>query len=110
LDRARDAQDERIEEATAEAFVALDARADAQQAVAVATAQLRTAVRKLLAEDVTAEKAAALLELDLAEVRRLSKATRTTPGQGEQAGASEAAVRSSSSSTDGDDDAARRAG
>jgi hypothetical protein len=81
LDRERDAQDERIEEATAEAFGALDARGQAQDAVAAATAQLGIAVRKLLAEDVTAEKAAALLELDMAEVRRLSKATRTTPDQ-----------------------------
>jgi hypothetical protein len=110
LDRERDAQDERIEEATAEAFVALDARGLAQEAVAAATAQLGTAVRKLLAEDVTAERAAALLELDMAEVRRLSKATRTTPGQRDRAGASEAAVRTLPRSTDGDGDAARRAG
>ena len=81
LGRDRDAQDERIDEATAEAFVALDARAEAQEAVAAATAQLGTAIRKLLAEDVGAEKAAALLELDMAEVRRLSKATLATPGR-----------------------------
>ena len=74
LDRDRDAHDQRIEEATAEAFVALDTRGEAQEAVAAATAQLGIAVRKLLAEDVTAEKATALLELDTAEVRRLSKA------------------------------------
>lgn len=64
-------------------------RTDPQQGVATATAQLGTAVRKLLAEDVTAERAAALLEIDLAEVRRLSRSTRTTSGQGKQAGGRE---------------------
>jgi hypothetical protein len=110
LDRDRDAQDQRIEEATAEAFVALDARAEAQEAVEAATAQLGTAVRKLLAEEVTAEKVAALLELDMAEVRRLSKATPTTPGQRDRAGASGTAVRKLPTSTNGDENAARRAG
>jgi hypothetical protein len=110
LDRDRDAQDERIEEATAEAFVALDTRAEAQEAVAAATAQLGTAVRKLLTEDVTAEKAAALLELDMAEVRRLSKAIPTASGRRDRARGSEAAVRTLPSSSNVDEDAARRAG
>ena len=110
LDRDRDAQDERIEEATAEAFVALDTRAEAQEAVAAATAQVGIAVRKLLTEDVTAEKAAALLELDMAEVRRLSKATPATPGRRDRARGSEAAVRTMPSSSNEDEDAARRAG
>jgi hypothetical protein len=110
LDRDRDAQDQRIEEATAEAFVALDTRGEAQEAVAAATAQLGIAVRKLLAEDVTAEKAAALLELDMAEVRRLSKATPATPGRRDRARASEAAVRTRPPSSNEDEDAPRRAG
>jgi hypothetical protein len=110
LDRDRDAQDERIEEATAEAFVALDTRGEAQEAVAAATAQLGIAVRKLLAEDVTAEKAAALLELDMAEVRRLSKETPPTPGPRDRARGNEAAVRTMPSSSNEDEDAARRAG
>ena len=56
LDRDRDAQDERIEEATAEALTALDARGEAQEAVAAASTQLGAAIRKLLAEDVTADQ------------------------------------------------------
>ena len=75
LDAARDEHDRRVEEATAEALVALEARSEAEQALAVATAALGETLRTLLAEDVPAERAAALLELDSAEVRRLTKAT-----------------------------------
>ena len=74
LDAARDEHDRRVEEATAEALVALEARSEAEQALAVATAALGETLRTLLAEDVPAERAAALLELDIAEVRRLTKA------------------------------------
>ena len=73
LDAARDEHDRRIEEATAEALVALEARSEAEQALASATAALGETLRTLLAEDVPAERAAALLELDAAEVRRLTK-------------------------------------
>ena len=75
LDAARDEHDRRVEEATAEALVALEARSEAEQALAVATAALCETLRTLLAEDVSAERAAALLELDPAEVRRLTKTT-----------------------------------
>jgi hypothetical protein len=75
LDAARDEHDRRVEEATAEALVALEARSEAEQALAVATAALGETLRTLLAEDVSAERAAALLELDPAEVRRLTKTT-----------------------------------
>jgi electron transfer flavoprotein alpha subunit len=74
LDAARDEHDRRVEEATAEALVALEARSEAEQALAAATAALGERLRTLLAEDVPAERAAALLELDTAEVRRLTKA------------------------------------
>jgi hypothetical protein len=74
LDAARDDQDRRVEEATAEALVALEARSEAEQALAAATAALGETLRTLLAEDVPAERAAALLELDTAEIRRLTKA------------------------------------
>lgn len=56
----------RIGEATAEALLVLEARSEVEQAAALGE-ELRT----LLAEDVPAERAAALLEL---EVRRLTKA------------------------------------
>ena len=75
LDAARDEHDRRVEEATAEALVALEARREAEQALQAATAALAETLRTLLAEDVPAERAAALLELDTAEVRRLTKMT-----------------------------------
>ncbi|PZS22895.1 MAG: hypothetical protein DLM61_24955 [Pseudonocardiales bacterium] len=74
LDKTRDEQDQRIEEATAGALVALEARADAERALEAATGLVGEALKVLLAVDVPAEKAAALLELDVAEVRRLVKA------------------------------------
>jgi hypothetical protein len=74
LDAARDEHDRRVEEATAEALVALEARSEAEQALAAATAALDERLCTLLAEDVPVERAAALLELDTADVRRLTKA------------------------------------
>jgi hypothetical protein len=80
LDAARDEHDRRVEEATAEALVALEARSEAEQALATATAALGETLRTLLAEDVPAERVAAPLELDTAEVRRLTKtADRPSP-------------------------------
>jgi DNA-directed RNA polymerase specialized sigma24 family protein len=74
LDKARDEQDQRIEEATAESFIALEVRVDAERALESATCQLGKALKLLLAEDVSTDKAAALLELEATEVRRLAKA------------------------------------
>lgn len=74
LDVARDEHDRRVEEATAEALVALEARSEAEQTLAAATAALGETLRTLLAEDVPAERAAALLDLDTAEIQRLTKA------------------------------------
>jgi hypothetical protein len=80
LDAARDEHDRRIEQVTAEALVALEARSEVEQALAAATAALGETLRTLLAEDVPVERAAALLELDIAEVRRLTKAAdRSSP-------------------------------
>ena len=73
LDQARDEQDARIEEATASALVALEGRAVAEQALAAATGGLATAVRALFDEGVGVDRAAALLEVDVAEVRRLAR-------------------------------------
>jgi hypothetical protein len=74
LDKARDEQDQRIEEATAGAFIALEVRADAERALESATCLLGKALKLLLAEDVSIDKAGALLELDASEVRRLTRA------------------------------------
>lgn len=73
LDRERDDQDRLVEEATAEAMVVLEQRGAAEQALAAATGELGEALRGLLGSGVSAERAAALLELDVAEVRRLTK-------------------------------------
>jgi hypothetical protein len=75
LDQARDEQDRRVEEATAAALVAWDARVEAQQTLDLATGHLGDALRVLMAQDTSAERAAALLELDASEIRRLAKAT-----------------------------------
>jgi len=73
-DERREARRERIAEASASALVALGRYDKAVAAVDDATAEVGTAVRALLAEDVEVDRAAALLELDAAEVRRFSKA------------------------------------
>ena len=80
LDAGRDEHDRRVEEATAEAPVALEARREAEQGLQAATATLAETLRALLGEDVSVERAAVLLELDTAEVRRLAKAAdRSSP-------------------------------
>jgi DNA-directed RNA polymerase specialized sigma24 family protein len=81
LDKARDEQDQRIDEATASAFIALEVRADAERALESATRQLGAALKLLLAEDVSIDKAAALLELDATEVRRLVRTVPTDAGE-----------------------------
>ncbi len=73
LDRQRDEADQRIEEAAAVVLVALEDREETEQALEAATGKVAEALRLLMAEDVSAERAAALLELDVAEVRRLAK-------------------------------------
>lgn len=111
LDKARDDQDQRIEEATAAAMVALEVRGEAKLALYAATGQVGEALKMLLAEDVSAEKAAALLELDVTEVRRLVKAAPA------EAGGSDARPQVASKATvsvlpdaAGRESAARRAG
>ena len=92
LDKARDEQDRRIEEATAGAFIALEVRADAERALESATGQLGEALKLLLAEDVSTDKAAALLELDATEVRRLVRTVSTDAGESNARGQSAATV------------------
>ncbi len=78
-DERREARRERIAAASASAIVALGRYDKTVAAVADATAEVGTAVRTLLAEDVDVDRAAALLELDAAEVRRFSKAAADKP-------------------------------
>lgn len=67
LDKARDEQDRRVELATATALVA------AESSLRESTEGLADALRRLVDQDVSIERAAALLELDATEVRRLTK-------------------------------------
>lgn len=55
LDKARDEQDQRIDEATAGALVVLEIRADAERALESATRQLGEALKLLFAEDVSTD-------------------------------------------------------
>ena len=73
LDKTRDEQDRRVEQATAMALVALDTRKDAERSLREATEGLADALRRLVGQEVSIERAAALLELDATEVRRLTK-------------------------------------
>ena len=82
-DERREARRERIAGASASAMVALGRYDKALAAVEDATAEVGTAVRTLLAEDVDVDRAAALLELDAAEVRRFSKAAADKPSEQE---------------------------
>jgi hypothetical protein len=93
LDKARDEQDQRIEEATAGAFIALEVRADAERALESATCQLGRALKLLLAEDVSTDKAAALLELEATEVRRLARAASPDDGDADARRQSAGTVR-----------------
>jgi hypothetical protein len=73
LDKARDEQDRRVEQAAATALVALDVRKAAEASLREATEGLADALNRLVGQDVSVERAAALLELDATEVRRLTK-------------------------------------
>lgn len=73
LDAERDAKDRRIEEATAAALLALDRRAEAERALEASTGELGKAVRELLAEDVSQDRAAELVGISAVEVRRLAR-------------------------------------
>ncbi len=85
LDRARDEHDQRLEEATAAALLALEGRDQAARALQTATGRAGEAVRLLLALQVSAERAAALLDLTVIQVRRLARAApvddRSTPAR-----------------------------
>ena len=126
LDRERDSQDLQVEEATAAALVMLQLRGEAQTGLEVASAALGTSLRTLLEQDVSADRAAALLELDLTEVRRLTKpvvpdndkpvpspttAHSSRPGAaGAGAAGSDAKVSAVQALRQGTHDGARRAG
>jgi hypothetical protein len=71
LDCDRDARDRRLEHATAEVFVLLDQRAEAEKQFDAVNAMLGGALRSVLAEGVDVRVAAQLVCMEAAEVRRL---------------------------------------
>jgi hypothetical protein len=73
LDEGRDARDRRIEETAAEVFVLLEERAAAEAKASEKSVAIGERLRRLLAEDVGVVGVARLVELDVAEVRRLTK-------------------------------------
>lgn len=79
LDADRDAQDRRIEQAAARTLLALAGRAQAEAALLAATAAAGAEVRAVLAAGANPERAAALLDLDVTEVRCLAKVTIAGP-------------------------------
>lgn len=110
LDVERDAQDRRIEEAAAAALLALDGRAEAEAALVAATAAVGAEVRAVLAEGASPERAAALLDLDVAEVRRLSKVTSAGPGNTDTGASRPDGAGDRSLTVVGGEDAARQTG
>jgi hypothetical protein len=86
-DERREARRKRIAEASATVMVALGRYEDAAAALEEATAEVGAAVRTLMAEDVDVDRAAALVELDAAEVRRFAKADKPSAGKGGDDGA-----------------------
>jgi hypothetical protein len=82
IDAERDERDRRVEQAAADVFVLLDERADAVARLTELDEQIGCAVRRIVAEGVTLVSVSALLELDLADVRNLAKASAKHISQG----------------------------
>ena len=81
-DERREARRKRIAEASATVMVALGRYEDAAAALDEATGEVGAAMRTLMAEDVDVDRAAALLDLDAAEVKRFAKADKPAAGNG----------------------------
>jgi hypothetical protein len=73
LDRERDEQDKRVEVAAADVLMLIEARREAEQAIEATNLEIGEALQQLLAENVGVDRAAQLVELDAAEVRRLTR-------------------------------------
>jgi DNA-directed RNA polymerase specialized sigma24 family protein len=85
LDADRAERDERIEAAAASVFVAQQDRVAALAAAAAAEAAIAGSVRLLLdTEGLTQTQTGQLLDLDVAEVRRLAKSTAGSAAGSEQ--------------------------
>lgn len=104
LDRDRAARDNRVEQAAAKVFVLLEQHAEAERAMQDAHAGVGKALRELLEEGITVDGVAELCELEVGEVRRLSRAATPVP-----AGASVTQLRPSPMTSDGTASAAAAA-
>lgn len=111
LDRDRDLRDRRIEEAAAEVFVLLEQRSAAELVLAETNTAIADQLRLVLAENVGVEGAAALVDLDVSEVRRLTRAAGEKTEQAEKTadGAPAGATVTALPAQSGADSAARRA-
>jgi hypothetical protein len=120
LDEERRAQEQRQDVATAAALIALERLAEVEATRDGVLAEVGAAVRTLMDEDVSPERAAGLLGLDASDVRRLSKVTSVGTPAPATKDSGKAAPASASSSTgtatvtslpdqSGSEDAARRA-
>ncbi len=79
LDQDRAARDSRVEQAAADVYVLIEDRSAAEQAVQAANVAIGAVLRRLLEqESLTLDGVAQLCELELAEVRRLTR-TSTPP-------------------------------
>lgn len=80
MDAERDVRDRRVEDATATALVSLAERAKVAQDLARLNLVIGNALRRVLDEGVSVDGAAHLLELDVAEVKRLARDAQSADG------------------------------
>jgi hypothetical protein len=80
LDVGREARDRRIEDAAACVFARLEERAEAEQTIAATNAVIGEALTRLACEGLSVDAIAELLELEVAEIRRLSRTAANAPG------------------------------
>jgi hypothetical protein len=79
LDVGREARDRRIEDAAACVFERLEERAEAERTIAATNAVIGEALTRLTGEGLGVDAVAELLELEVAEIRRLSRVAANAP-------------------------------
>ena len=75
LDVDREARDRRVEQIAADVLGLIDERAVAEQAVSRANIAIGDALRRLIEDDLNAESVAKLVDLEVTEVRTLTRPT-----------------------------------
>jgi len=85
MEKDRRDRDRRIEDASVEVILALEARDHAGRLAEYAETRIGGALRRLLADDVDVAQAAELCQLTVHDVRRLSRHRRTRRSQPEPA-------------------------